>query len=96
MPALSEANQQHVENPGLSLLDLEAVSGFTREELGFALWYLCEKGYARADDHTRYGIMAAGVDFVESKLADDQSGLRVIASVQIPNQTDALSPMVRF
>ena len=85
-----------LESPGLSILDLEWLSGFTREELGFALWYLCEKGLARADDRTKYQIRAAGVDFVESKLTDDQSDLRVIAAVQIPNQTGAPKPMVRL
>jgi hypothetical protein len=63
--------------------------GFTREELGFALWYLCEKGYARIDDQTRYGILTAGVDFVESKLTEDESELGVIAAVQIPGQATA-------
>ncbi|HWF09250.1 MAG TPA: J domain-containing protein [Bryobacteraceae bacterium] len=77
------------EFPGLSILDLELLSGFTREELGFALWYLCEKGYVARDNHTKYGILAAGVDFVESKLTDEDSELRVIAAVQIPSQTDS-------
>jgi hypothetical protein len=85
-----------LESPGLSILDLECLSGFTREELGFALWYLCEKGLAKADDRTKYGITANGVDFVESKLTDDQSDLRVIASVQIPNQADQPKAMVRL
>jgi len=80
--------------PGLTILDLESLSGFTREELGFAVWYLCEKGYTRIDDQTRYGITTAGVDFVESKLTDDQSDLRVIASVQIPGQISAPKPTV--
>ena len=83
------------EFPGLSLLDLECLSGFTREELGFGLWYLCEKGYAKLDDQTRYWIMAAGVDFVESCLTDDQSDLRVIAAVQIPSQNNGPKPLVR-
>ncbi len=74
------------EFPGLSILDLEALSGFTREELGFALWYLCEKGYVRIDSQTQYGILAAGVDFVESRLTEEQSELRMIAAVQIPKQ----------
>lgn len=85
-----------LESPGLSLLDLEMLSGFTREELGFALWYLCQKGQAKVDDHTRYEIMSAGVDFVESKLTDDQNDLRVIASVQIPNQTTGPKPLVHI
>ena len=82
------------ESPGLSILDLECLSGFTREELGFAVWYLCEKGWARIDDQTRYGILASGVDYVESRLTDDQSELRVIASVQIPNPANSPKPMV--
>ncbi len=82
------------ESPGLSILDLESLSGFTREELGFALWYLCEKGYAKIDDQTRYGIMAGGVDYVESRLTDDQNDLRVIAAVQIPNPANSPKPMV--
>jgi hypothetical protein len=84
-----------LESPGLSILDLEALSGFTREELGFAVWYLCEKAFVRIDDHTNYEIMTAGVDFVESKLTDEQPELRVIAAVQIPAQSSAPKPMVR-
>jgi curved DNA-binding protein len=84
------------EYPGLSLLELECLSGFTREELGFALWYLCEKGFTRIDDQTRYGISASGVDYVESCLTDDQSELRVIAAVQIPNPRQAPKPMMHL
>lgn len=77
------------ESPGLSLLDLENLSGFTREELGFALWYLNQKHLAKPDDRTQYGISADGVDFVESKLPEDQPELRAIASLQIPTQYSA-------
>jgi hypothetical protein len=37
--------------------------------------------------------MAGGVDYVESRLTEDQSDLRVIAAVQIPNH-DSSKPMV--
>jgi curved DNA-binding protein len=79
------------EYPGLSLLDLEGQSGFTREELGFAMWYLCEKGMAKVDDRTHYGITAAGVDFVENGLKDEHEDLRMIAAVQIPRSEHAPS-----
>jgi hypothetical protein len=82
------------DRPGLSLLDLECLSGFTREELGFALWYLCQKGLAKVDEHTKYEILAEGCDYVESRLTEEQSDLRVIAAVQIPNQTNAPKPMM--
>ena len=42
------------ESPGLTLLDLELLTGCTREELGSALWYLCEKQWAKFGDHTEY------------------------------------------
>lgn len=73
------------EYPGLSLLDLENLSGFTREELGFALWYLCEKGLARVDNRTQYGITAEGVDFVENRLTDEHFALKAIAAIPIPS-----------
>jgi hypothetical protein len=83
------------ESPGLSILELEQMSGFTREELGFALWYLNQKDLAMRDDHTMYGITAEGVDFVESKLPEDQPELRVIAALQIPNRGEASKPVVQ-
>jgi hypothetical protein len=69
------------EFPGLAVLDLEKMSGFTREELGFALWYLCEKGYARVDDSTRYCITANGADFVENTVINERPELKAIAVV---------------
>jgi hypothetical protein len=82
------------ESPGLSLLDLERLSGFTREELGFALWYLNQKHLAKPDDRSQYGISAEGVDFVESKLPEDQPELRAIASLQVPHPNDGPKPMI--
>jgi len=81
------------ETPGLTMLDLECLSGFTREELGFSLWYLAEKHLAKIGDDTKYRITAEGVDFVETKLTDDRSELRAIASAQIPGQSDAPKPI---
>jgi hypothetical protein len=83
------------EAPGLTILDMECLSGFTREELGFALWYLCQKGLVAVDHQTQYGITASGVDFVESRLTEDQSELRAIAALQIPGQTPALKPILQ-
>ena len=80
------------EYPGLSLLDLEGLSGFTREELGFAMWYLCEKSLAKVDDRTHYRITAVGVDFVEHGLKDEHPNLRLIAAVQFPNRAELPEP----
>jgi hypothetical protein len=83
------------EFPGLSILDLENLSGFTREELGFALWYLCEKSWVSINDSTEYGILASGVDFIEAKLADGQSELNQIAAFQAPNRFGGPKPLLQ-
>jgi hypothetical protein len=75
--------------PGLTLLDLECLSGFTREELGFAMWYLCEKGMASVGSQTQYQITAEGVDFVENHLTDEHADLRAIAAVQLPERSES-------
>jgi hypothetical protein len=69
------------ESPGLTLLDLEQLTGCTREELGSALWYLCEKKWAKFGDGTEYSITADGFDVVESKL-EERMELRALATVR--------------
>jgi hypothetical protein len=71
------------EFPGLSLYDLEQMTGCTQGELGFSIWYNCEKGYARSGD-SDYCLTAEGVDFVEKKLAEDRGELLAIAAGSSP------------
>jgi hypothetical protein len=47
------------------------MTGCTQGELGFSIWYNCEKGFARSSDRD-YCLTAEGVDFVEKKLAEDR------------------------
>ncbi len=75
------------EFPGMTLLELEDLTGCTREELGFALWYLCEKGLAKSGDCAQYLITAAGVDYAETKLAEGNEDLKLLAAVQTPEQS---------
>ncbi len=58
------------ESPGLTLLDLEQSTGCTREELTSALWYLCEKKWAKLGESTEYSITAEGFDVVEDKIEE--------------------------
>ena len=52
-------------------LDLEQLTGCTREELGSALWYLREKeARQRPGNSPEYSITAAGFDVVENNAAD--------------------------
>src|SRR5580704_8913603 len=71
------------EFPGLSLFDLEQLTGCTQGELGFSIWYNCEKGLARSSDRD-YCLTAEGVDYVEKKLAEDRGELLAIAAGTTP------------
>ena len=54
-----------LESPGLSLLDLEALTGRAREHLEFTIWYLVQRKYVMRDDQSRLMITADGVDYLE-------------------------------
>lgn len=80
------------EFPGLSLLDLEQLTGYTREELGSSLWYLCEKRLAQLGEDSQYSITAEGFDFVETKLEGriEFLALATIRYYGAPRQREAL------
>ena len=69
------------EFPGLTVLDLEQLTGCTREEVTAALWYLCAKHWANLGEFTSYSITASGFDFVESKL-EDRLEFRALATTR--------------
>ena len=56
------------DNPGLSLLDLEALSGRAREHLEFTIWYLTQKKYVSRSDGSSLSITVEGVEHVEENL----------------------------
>jgi curved DNA-binding protein CbpA len=56
------------DNPGLSLLDLEALSGRAREHLEFTIWYLTQKKYVSRSDGSSLSITVEGVEYVEENL----------------------------
>jgi curved DNA-binding protein len=61
------------ENPGMSLLELEAMMATPREHLVFTTWYLREKNFVRLDERSSLVISAEGVDHVESSLASNRA-----------------------
>lgn len=81
------------ESPGLSLYDLEQLTGCTQGELGFSIWYNCEKGYARASDRD-YCLTAEGVDFVERKLAEDRGELLALAAGTSASPQPPIAPLL--
>ena len=68
------------DSPALSILDLEQQTGWTREEITSALWYLCEKQWATIGESTAYSITVQGFDFVESKL-EERLEFRALATI---------------
>lgn len=56
----------NVNDPRVSLLELETVMGFPREYLDFTTWYLRTKKYITREDNSDFALTALGVDYVES------------------------------
>jgi curved DNA-binding protein CbpA len=81
------------ESPGLTVLDLEQLTGCTREELASALWYLREKKWARSSENTEFSITAAGFDIVENRLEDlEAAGARAWRRSRDISETDLVAP----
>jgi curved DNA-binding protein CbpA len=69
------------ESPGRTLLDLEQLTGCTREELNSVLWYMCEKQWVKFGELTEYTITSDGFDVVESKI-EERSEFRAFATLR--------------
>jgi curved DNA-binding protein CbpA len=65
---LYHKRRSNPDKPGISVLDLEALTAIPREHLAFPLWYLKEKGFVRQDDSSSYVVTADGVDHIELAL----------------------------
>jgi curved DNA-binding protein CbpA len=65
------------DTPGLSPLDLEALTGRAREHLEFTLWYLAQKKYVMRSDSSDVVITAEGVDYMESNFRDSMQRRRL-------------------
>jgi curved DNA-binding protein CbpA len=55
----------NVENPKVSLAEMEALMGFPREYLDFTTWYLKSKKYITREDNSDFTLTVLGVDYVE-------------------------------
>ena len=65
---LCTRRRTELEDPSVSLLDLEALTGRAREHLEFTIWYLTQKVYIKRSDNGRITITADGVDYLEKSL----------------------------
>lgn len=55
-----------VENPKVSLADMETMMAFPRDYLDFTTWYLRSKKFITRDDNSDFALTVLGVDYVES------------------------------
>ena len=53
-------------NPGVSPLELETLTGRAREHLEFTIWYLNQKRWVNRTDGSELVITAEGADFLEA------------------------------
>lgn len=56
----------NVENPKVTLAEMEMLMGFPREYLDFTTWYLRSKKYITREDNSDFALTVQGVDYVES------------------------------
>jgi curved DNA-binding protein CbpA len=53
-------------NPGMSAIDMEALTGIAREHLEFTFWYLIQKKHILRGDSAMLTITADGAEYLES------------------------------
>ena len=64
-------------NPGLSPMELEQLTGRPREHLEFTVWYLGQKKLVSRTDNSSLTITADGVDYVEQNSQSRLQRLRL-------------------
>ncbi len=65
LEALQSKRKLEPNTSGMTVSELEQLTGRPREHLEFTTWYLVQKKFAQRDDSTRLLITAEGVDFLE-------------------------------
>lgn len=65
LEALYAQRRTNPNKPGIFDLDLEELTGTSREHLEFTFWYLISRNLARRGDSSQIVITAEGVDYLE-------------------------------
>jgi curved DNA-binding protein CbpA len=76
-------------NPGIFDLDLEQVTGTSREHLQFTFWYLISKRLITRGDQSRLIITAEGVDYLETHYEANLERKRLKAGQVVPPEPQA-------
>ncbi len=79
---LYNRRRSNPDDPGLSLLEFEAMMSFAREHLLFTMWYLKEQGLLRSDDNSDFVITGVGVDYVETHLPNNRLLYRLLKAAE--------------
>jgi curved DNA-binding protein CbpA len=79
---LYNRRRSNPDDPGLSLLEFEAMMSFAREHLMFTMWYLKEQGLLRTDENSDFVITGAGVDYVETHLPTNRLLYRLLKAAE--------------
>jgi len=79
---LYNRRRSNPDDPGLSLLEFEAMMSFAREHLMFTMWYLKEQGLLRTDENSDFVITGAGVDYVETHLPNNRLLYRLLKAAE--------------
>jgi len=67
-------------NPGVSPLEIETLTGRAREHLEFTFWYLNQKKWVNRTDQSELAITADGADFLESNYSANLQRRRLNAA----------------
>jgi curved DNA-binding protein CbpA len=79
---LYNRRRSNPDDPGLSLLEFEAMMSFAREHLLFTMWYLKEQGLLRQDENSDFVITGGGVDYVETHLPSNRLLYRLLKAAE--------------
>src|SRR5262249_39544455 len=71
------------EASGLSILDLENVTGLPREHLLFTLWSLKESDLIGQDETTDFAITGAGMSYLEKNLQSNEILHRLMKAAEM-------------
>jgi curved DNA-binding protein CbpA len=78
----------NVENPRVSLAEMESLMGFPREYLDFTMWYLKNKKYIMREDNSDFSLTVQGVDYIEENYDKIPMFRRLLESGSIERHED--------
>ena len=83
LEALHARRRLDPDGSGISLRELESLTGRPREHLQFTIWYLVQRKLLQRDDSSQLLITADGVDFLEQNFRTNIQRRRL----QAPSKT---------